>query len=63
MRQEILDILLPTSDRVVAIQTIVMAVFWLVVLIAIRRRSKDIRTFAYGLAMINLAWFAARMIH
>lgn len=63
MRQQILDILLPPTDRMVAIQSIVMTIFWFVTIIAVRHRSKDIRTFIFGLAMINLAWFAARLIH
>jgi hypothetical protein len=59
----LLDLLLPKTDRVVFIQWTVMAPFWLAVIVATRRQSKDIRTFVYGLAMINLAWFAARTVH
>lgn len=59
----LVDLLLPDTDREVLIQWAVMTPFWLVVIFAIRRRSKDVRTFVYGLAMLNLAWFAARTVH
>ena len=63
MPELLLDLLLPETDRGVAIQWLVMVPFWAVVLVVTRRRSKDVRTFLVGLAMINLAWFAARTIH
>lgn len=59
----LLDLALPETDRGVFIQWIVMAIFWPVVLFAARRASKDVRTFLIGLAVLNLAWFAARTIH
>jgi hypothetical protein len=59
----ILDVLLPKTDRTVAIQWAIMAPFWLAMFWATRRQSKDIRTFVFGLAMLNLAWFAARTVH
>ncbi len=58
-----MDLFLPPTDRAVAIQWAVMAPFWIAVLVATRRRNKDVRTFLMGLAMINLAWFAARTLH
>ncbi|MGI9606120.1 MAG: hypothetical protein ACR2P0_08280 [Acidimicrobiales bacterium] len=63
MPEPLLDFLLPETDRGVAIQWLVAVPFWIVVVILTRRQSKDIRTFIYGLAMLNLAWFAARTIH
>ena len=63
MKEFFLDLVLPKTDRVVAIQWIVMAVVWLVALIAVRSRDRDIRHFVLGLAVVNLAWFAARTVH
>ncbi|MFT7473391.1 MAG: hypothetical protein ACI81L_000306 [Verrucomicrobiales bacterium] len=63
MPEFLLDLLLPKTDRVVFIQLAIMAPFWLALIIATRRQSKDLRTFVYGLAMLNVAWFAARTIH
>jgi hypothetical protein len=63
MPELLLDLLLPETDRGVALQWAIMLPFWLIVFIATRRQSQDIRVFIYGLAMLNLAWFAARTIH
>ena len=63
MSEFFLDILLPKTDRMVFIQWIVMAMFWAITFVATRGWSKDTRTFVYGLAMLNLAWFAARTVH
>jgi hypothetical protein len=63
MRDFLLDLVLPPSDRAVMIQWAVMVPFWLAVLVVTRHRSKDTRTFIIGLAVLNLAWFAARTIH
>lgn len=59
----VVDLLLPETDRTVAIQWIVMTLFWTAVFVAARHQSRDLRTFLFGLAMVNLAWFAARTIH
>jgi hypothetical protein len=40
-----------------------MSAFWLVVIALTWRKDRDIRHFVWGLAMLNLAWFAARTIH
>lgn len=63
MGELLLDLALPKTDRGVFIQWIIMGAFWPVVLLATRKASKDVRTFTFGLAMLNLAWFAARTIH
>ena len=63
MRDFFLDLVLPKTDRVVAIQWIVMSVVWTIALIAVRAQSRDIRHFVLGLAVFNLAWFAARTVH
>jgi len=59
----LLDLALPRSDRVVFIQWIVMAIVWAAVFIGTRHRSRDIRLFLAGIAMLNLAWFALRTVH
>ncbi len=46
-----------------AIQWIVMAVVWSVMIALTWRRDRDIRHFVWGLAMLNLGWFAARTVH
>lgn len=63
MRELLLDLALPETDRGVAIQWIVMACVWAVVIPLTWRQDRDIRHFVWGLAMLNLAWFAARTVH
>lgn len=63
MKDFLLDLALPRTDRVVFIQWIVMSIVWAGVFVGSRRWSKDIRIFIYGLAMLNLAWFAFRTVH
>lgn len=63
MPDALVDLLLPATDRAVAIQWAVMVPFWILALVAVRGRDRDIRTFVVGLAVINLAWFAARTVH
>ncbi len=60
-----LDIVLPRTDRIVFIQWAIMTPFWIITLIVVYRRTpvKEYRQFAVGLAIMNLAWFCARMIH
>ena len=57
------DLLLPRTDDGVTVQWAVMLPFWLVVVVATRRWSKDARMLIWGLATINLAWFLLRMAH
>ena len=63
MSELLLDLVLPETDRAVAIQWIVMAIVWAVVIALTWRQSRDIRHFVWGLAMLNLAWFSARTVH
>jgi len=63
VKQFLLDIVLPRTDRAVFIQWALAVPFWIGVAIAIRRQSKDVKTFAVGLAVLNLAWFAVRTVH
>ncbi len=63
MRELFLDLLLPETDQGAVIQWVVMAVFWLVVAYLTRRWRQEHRLFVGGLAMLNIAWFAARTLH
>ncbi len=59
----LIDILLPKTDRVVLIQTVVMAAFWLVAIPMTWNLERNTRQFVWGLAMLNLGWFAVRTVH
>ena len=59
----LLDLLLPKTDRAVGIQWMIMVPLWLLAIALTRNMQKETRLFVYGLAMLNLAWFAARTIH
>lgn len=65
LKDLLLDLALPRTDRVVFIQWAIMVPFWIIVLTVTWRRTKvkEYRQFATGLAMLNLAWFAVRTIH
>lgn len=63
MSEFFLDLVLPETDRVVAIQWAVMAGVWAIVIPLTWRANRDIRHFVWGLAMMNLAWFSARTVH
>jgi len=58
-----LNVLLPSTDRVVFIQWAVCALFWPLPLYWASRQERDKKHFIYGLAMTNLAWFALRTVH
>ena len=57
------QLLLPATDRAVAIQWSIMAPLWVIALWWSRRLDKDQRHFVTGLVIANLAWFAARTVH
>lgn len=59
----LLDLLLPKTDRTVAIQWIVATIVWVSALWFVRKQDRDIRHFVLGLAVANLAWFAFRTVH
>lgn len=63
MGEFLLDIILPKTDRIVAIQWIVMASVWAIVIPLTWRKERDIRHFVWGMAMLNLAWFSVRVVH
>ncbi len=63
MSDFVLDVLLPKTDRVVFIQWAIMVPFWLAMFVVMRKQNRDLRTFVFGLAMLNLAWFAVRTVH
>ena len=59
----LLDVVLPKTDRVVAIQWAAMGPIWLVLIALSWQYDRDIRHFLWGITLINFAWFLARMIH
>jgi len=59
----LLDIALPETDRVVAIQWAIMGPIWLFVVGLSWQYDKDIRHFLWGLVIANLAWFSFRTVH
>jgi len=59
----LIDLALPKTDRVVAIQWIVMTIVWTIAIVAVRGQDRDIRHFVLGLMMLNLGWFAVRTVH
>ncbi|MEM9200054.1 MAG: hypothetical protein AAGC53_00260 [Actinomycetota bacterium] len=63
MRELLLDLLLPETDRGAILQIIVAGVVWAVVLGWSLRWRREYRVFAAGLAMITFAWFGARALH
>ena len=58
-----LDVVLPRTDRIVAIQWGIMGPIWLFMVGLSWQYERDIRHFIWGLCLINFAWFMARMIH
>lgn len=63
MRELLLDLLLPETDRGAVIQIVVATVVWVVVLAWSLRWRREYRIFAVGLAVLTYAWFGARAIH
>ncbi len=63
MRDLVVDLLLPKTDRAVTIQFVVMGAVWALVLPWSFRWRREYRTFVIGLALLNIAWFGARAIH
>jgi hypothetical protein len=63
MKEFFVDLALPKTDRAVFVQWAIMLPFWIVTLVATRQKSKDVRLFVFGIAMLNLAWFALRTVH
>lgn len=59
----LLDIVLPKTDRIVAIQWAIMGPLWLFVIGLSWQYERDIRHFMWGLCLITFSWFMARMIH
>lgn len=58
----LIELALPSSDRAVLIQVLVVVpVFgWWIWRV---RRNKDLRLLASGVAVFTLAWFALRTVH
>jgi len=59
----LIDIALPKTDRVVAIQWAVMGPIWLFLIGLSWQFERDIRHFLWGICTINFAWFMFRMVH
>lgn len=63
MREALLDLVLPETDRGAVTQIVVMAVVWAAVLWWSRRWRSEYRIFVLGLALLNAAWFGLRAVH
>lgn len=63
MREALLDLLLPETDRGATTQWLVAGVVWMAIFVSTREWRREYRLFLVGLAMVNLAWFAARTVH
>ena len=58
-----LDIVLPRTDRMVAIQWAIMGPLWLFFVGLSWGYDRDIRHFIQGVCLITFSWMLARMIH
>ncbi len=63
MKNFLLEVFLPRTDAGVAVQWAVMVPIWLISVWLVRRRPIEIKQFVWGLAILNLGWFMARMAH
>lgn len=63
MWNRLADLALPRTDSGAVVQIAVMAVVWVMVVIWSLRWRREYHTFVLGLAVVNFAWFGARMIH
>lgn len=54
MRELLLDLLLPETDRGAVIQIIMAMVFWAVVAVPARRWRREYQIFTLGLVMITI---------
>ncbi|HSH58968.1 MAG TPA: hypothetical protein VK988_04870 [Acidimicrobiales bacterium] len=57
-----MELLLPRTDRAVAVQ-LAVAVLVLTGAFVVFRRDRDVRLFVVGLAVMAGAWFALRSLH
>jgi hypothetical protein len=63
VRDWLVDLALPRSDRAAVTQAVVMAIIWSVVIVWSLRWRREYRTFVVGLAVLTFAWFGARTVH
>ena len=63
MRELLLDLLLPETDRGAVIQIVVATACWAVMIAWSLRWRREYRIFVIGLAVLTFAWFGARAIH
>ncbi len=57
-----MDLLLPRTDRAVAVQ-LAVAVVVLTATFVVFRRDRDVRLLVVGVAVMAAAWFALRSLH
>lgn len=57
-----MELLLPRTDRGVAVQAVIAAAVLFVALVLVRR-DRDLRVFVTGLSVLTAAWFGLRTIH
>lgn len=63
MRELLLDLLLPETDRGAVVQIVIAAVFWTAMIVRSLRWRSEYRLFVIGLAVLTFAWFGARAVH
>lgn len=57
-----MELLLPSTDRGVAVQAVIAGVVFTASLVA-ARRNRDLRVFVTGVGVLVLAWFGLRAVH
>lgn len=57
-----MELLLPGTDRGVALEAAIAAVVLLVAMVLVRR-DRDLRVFVAGLGVLTAAWFGVRALH
>lgn len=62
MKDLLLELALPRTDRGAATQAVLAGLLFGLVLWRVRS-DRDLRTFVVGLATLTLAWFALRTLH
>ena len=63
MKEFLLDLFLPPTDRIVAIQWAIAIPLWIAAVFGARNASRDVKHFVWGICMMNLAWFTIRAAH
>lgn len=63
MKEFLLDVLLPRTDRMVAIQWMIAIPLWIAAVVMTRKIDRDLKHFVWGVCLMNLAWFSIRAAH